>query len=67
VPIKPVTLEPEHRIMWTDGPTRRFSEVRTTLALVSYDLGGFVATTSRILEAVIEPSHLFSRSLLRQQ
>jgi hypothetical protein len=53
--------------MWTDGPTRRFSEVRTTLALVSYDLGGFVATTSRILEAVIEPSHLFSRSLLRQQ
>jgi hypothetical protein len=42
MPIKPVTPEPEHRVMWPNGPSRRFSEVRTTLTLLSYDLGGFV-------------------------
>jgi hypothetical protein len=33
------TPEPEHRVMWENGPTRRFSDSRTSMP---YDKGGFV-------------------------
>ena len=36
------TKEPEHRVMWNNGPTRRFSETRNSLAPMPYDIGGFV-------------------------
>ena len=36
------TKEPEHRVMWNNGPTRRFSETRNSLAPMPYAIGGFV-------------------------